>query len=93
MSGIQNVGVRELRQQLSQYLRRVAAGEVFRVSERGRPVALLGPLPEEAGTVERLLAQGRIREARYDLLTLGPPPARPARIPISDALAAERAER
>jgi prevent-host-death family protein len=93
MSSDQTVGVRELRQHLSRYLRRVAEGEVFRVSDRGRPVALLGPLPEEAGVVERLLAQGRIREARFDLLTLGLPPARPARVPISRALAAERAER
>ena len=93
MPQIKTVGVWELRQQLSRYLRRVAAGEVFRVSEHGRPVALLGPLPEEAGAVERLIAQGRIREARYDVLTLGPPPERPVRVPISEALAAERAER
>jgi prevent-host-death family protein len=93
MSKVQTVGVRDLRQHLSRYLRRVAGGEVFRVSERGTPVALLGPLPEEAGAVERLLAQGRIREPRYDLLTLGPPPAQPVRTPISQALAAEREER
>jgi hypothetical protein len=43
--------------------------------------------------VERLLAQRRVREARYDLLTLGPPPARPVRTPISEALEAEREER
>jgi prevent-host-death family protein len=93
VSKVESVGIRELRQHLSRYLRRVSGGEVFRVSERGRPVALLGPLPEEAGPMERLLAKGRIREARYDLLTLGPPPSQPVRVPISQALAAEREER
>jgi hypothetical protein len=42
--------------------------------------------------IERLVAEGRLREALHDLLTLGPPPAQPVRMPISEALAAERGE-
>jgi len=42
------VGVRELRQNLSKYLRRVLSGETLEVTEGGRPVAVLAPLREEA---------------------------------------------
>ncbi len=40
-----DVGVRELKQHLSQYLDRAERGEVIRVTERGRPKAILAPLP------------------------------------------------
>jgi len=36
-----DVGVRELKQHLSEYLRRVADGQTVRVTDRGVPVALL----------------------------------------------------
>lgn len=39
-----DVGVRELKQRLSEYLERVARGEVIRVTDRGRPKALLTPI-------------------------------------------------
>jgi prevent-host-death family protein len=55
-----DVSVRELRQNLSVYLRRVEAGEALRVTTRGRPVAMLTPLPE-AGLWERLVAEGRLQ--------------------------------
>lgn len=40
-----DVGVRELKQHLSEYLRRVERGETIRVTDRGVPKALLSPLP------------------------------------------------
>ncbi len=40
-----DVGVRELKAKLSEYLDRAEAGEVIRVTDRGKPKALLGPLP------------------------------------------------
>jgi prevent-host-death family protein len=43
--GLDHVGVRELRQNLSVYLRRVRRGEPLVVTERGLPVATLQPLP------------------------------------------------
>ena len=70
------VGVRELRQNLSVYLDRVKSGETLEVTERGQPVARLGPLP--AGNVtayDRLMAEGHIRASSGDLLELGPPAA------------------
>jgi prevent-host-death family protein len=57
------VGVRELRQNLSVYLDRVVAGETLVVSARGRPVAVLAPLPQPSTTVERLVAAGRATAA------------------------------
>jgi prevent-host-death family protein len=53
------VGIRELRQNLSQYLERVAAGERFEVTERNLPVTILAPLPGRSSARERLIAAGR----------------------------------
>lgn len=53
------IGIRELRQRASEYLRRVEAGETIEVTDRGRPVALLTPIPK-APPVERLRASGDI---------------------------------
>jgi len=39
------VGVRELKQRLSEYLERAARGEVIQVTDRGVPKAVIGPLP------------------------------------------------
>jgi prevent-host-death family protein len=43
-----DVGVHELKQRLSEYLDRAERGELVRVTDRGRPKALLGPLPGPA---------------------------------------------
>jgi prevent-host-death family protein len=42
------VGVRELKNRLSTFLRRVADGERITVTDRGRPIAVLGPSGESA---------------------------------------------
>jgi prevent-host-death family protein len=39
------VGIRELKQHLSEYLDRAERGEVVTVTDRGVPKAMLGPLP------------------------------------------------
>jgi prevent-host-death family protein len=57
-----DVGVRELKQRLSEYLDRAERGELVRVTDRGRPKALLGPLPGRA-RVEEGVAQGWIEPA------------------------------
>ena len=46
-STMQQIGVRELRQQASRYLKRVQAGEAFEVTDNGRPVARLVPVPPD----------------------------------------------
>jgi prevent-host-death family protein len=85
------VGVRELRQNLSVYLARVQKGEALRVTERGRVVAMLVPLPHTATLVESLVAAGRATPARRTLESLGKPPKGPAR-PLSAVLKALREE-
>jgi prevent-host-death family protein len=86
------VGVRELRQNLSVYLRRIARGERFEVTDRGRRVALLVPIDEDATPLQRLVAAGLARPAQGDLLELGPPPGKPTRT-LGKALIDGRAER
>lgn len=86
----QQVGVRELRQNLSRYLERVTAGERFEVTEHHQPIAILSPLPGKSSAVERLLASGRITPARLELTELGPPQDRPREMTISEALAEQR---
>lgn len=39
-----DVGVRELKQRLSEYLRRVEQGETIRVTDRGVPKAVISPV-------------------------------------------------
>jgi prevent-host-death family protein len=46
-----DIGVRELRTDVSAVLRRVEAGESLRVTVRGRPVAAIVPLATRPGTV------------------------------------------
>jgi prevent-host-death family protein len=86
------VGVRELRQNLSKYLRRVERGERLEVTERGRPVAVLAPLGEPNTPLDRLVATGRVLPPHGDLLELLPPRGRPSTA-TSDALMDERVER
>ncbi|CCC45741.1 Conserved protein of unknown function, putative antitoxin [Mycobacterium canettii CIPT 140060008] len=57
-----SVGVRALRQRASELLRRVEAGETIEITDRGRPVALLSPMPE-GGPYRRMLASGEIERA------------------------------
>lgn len=66
------VGVRELRQNLSVYLARLKTGTVFRVTDRGRAVAMLIPIPQQSTAVERLIASGRATRPKHDLLSIRP---------------------
>jgi prevent-host-death family protein len=79
---MKTIGVRQLRQRASEYLRRVEAGSTVEVTARGRAVALLVPV-RHAGRRERLVAQGRIAPGSGDLLDLGRPlpPARGIPLP------------
>jgi prevent-host-death family protein len=81
------VGVRELRQNLSVYLRRVEQGETLDVTDRGRTVARLGPLPaSDSGVLERLIADHRARPATGRIESLPEPIAVDAAESVSEAL-------
>jgi prevent-host-death family protein len=66
------VGVRELRQTASELLRRVAQGETFEITDRGRPVAILSPVPE-GSPLERLRATGSVEPATEEVDDLPEP--------------------
>lgn len=87
------VGVRELRQNLSVYLRRVRKGETFEVTERGQPVARLTPLAEHADARSRLVAEGRLIPRRTDSRDLPPPIDDPTLRPTSEILDELREDR
>ncbi len=70
---MRTIGIRELRQQASLYLREVERGGTIEVTDRGRPVARLVPVPKQESNYERMVADGRIRPATGDPLDLGPP--------------------
>jgi prevent-host-death family protein len=86
------VGVRELRQNLSVHLRRVLRGETLEVTDHGQPVAILAPLPKRQSVLDRLQAEGRLIPATGDLLALKRRRIRAPR-PTSDMLDEERADR
>lgn len=56
------VGIRALKQNASAVVARAAAGEMVTITDRGRPVAQLAPLP--ASRVRALCDAGRLRTAR-----------------------------
>jgi prevent-host-death family protein len=84
-----DVAVRELKAKLSAYLKRAAAGEVITVTDRGRPVAVLGPVLDaidlaaavEAGWVTPASTSGLRPVRRYR-----------SRSSVEQALAEDRAE-
>lgn len=84
-----DVGVRELKQHLSEYLDRAERGELLRVTDRGRPKALLGPLPGQA-RVEQGISEGWITPGSDG--RLGPTQRHEGSVSVSDALAEDRGE-
>ncbi|MSQ27472.1 MAG: type II toxin-antitoxin system prevent-host-death family antitoxin [Dehalococcoidia bacterium] len=89
---MQQIKIRELRQHASAWLRKVQAGERFEVTDRGRPVALLVPLPQ-GGVLDHLIASGEATPAEGDLLDLGPPIAPMQGVPLpSEILEIMRAD-
>ncbi|MBJ7458810.1 MAG: type II toxin-antitoxin system prevent-host-death family antitoxin [Thermoleophilaceae bacterium] len=92
----ESVGIAELRQNLSRYLKLVAAGQSLIVTDHNRPVAVLGPVPvkKRSAKLERLIAEGKVRPARSNL---GFPPPLDIELPpgitseqIFDELRADR---
>jgi prevent-host-death family protein len=83
------VGVRALKQNASAVVAEAAAGDVVTITDRGRPVAQLVPLP--ASRLDSLVAAGRARPPKRSLADLGSPPARRSGQPsLSSVLAAMR---
>lgn len=84
-----DVGIRELKQRLSEYLDRAERGEVLRVTDRGRPKAVLGPVPGRA-RIDDGIAAGWIKQGTGS--PLGPAPRGKASRRVLDVLAEDRGE-
>jgi prevent-host-death family protein len=86
-----DVGVRELKQHLSEYLERAARGEAIRVTDRGVPKAILGPVP---GTVrlDEGIANGWISPPQARGASPGKVRRARATVRIDDILAEDRGE-
>ena len=84
-----DVGIRELKQHLSEYLDRAERGEVLRVTDRGRPKAVLGPVPGRA-RIEDGIRDGWITPGMAS--PLGPVRRSKASRRVLDVLAEDRGE-
>lgn len=85
-----SVGIRELRQRASELLRLVESGEVIEITDRGRPVALLTPIPD-LDPLERLRAAGEVISAIGSIDDLPEPlELEPGQEPASVVLARQR---
>ena len=89
----QRVGIRELRQNLSVYVKRVREeGRAYEVTERGEPVARLAPLEDRpTSLIEQMIADGRITPPSRRIDDLPPPVKLPGR-PLSEILQEMRDE-
>lgn len=94
MPNLPRVGIRELRQNLSVYVREVRErGRTYEVTEHGRSVARLTPLTDAPrSTLDHMIAEGRATPAKRDIASL-PPPQRGRRgKPLSQILQEMRDE-
>jgi prevent-host-death family protein len=87
MTTTMDVGIRELKKYLSEYVERASKGEHLRVTLRGKPVATLGPLPG-TNRLEDGVSEGWITPGSED------PPVEVAALPasrtISEVIAEDR---
>jgi prevent-host-death family protein len=88
---MQRVGIRELRQNASAVLRRVAAGEIVEVTDRGRAVARIVPM-NEVSRLGQLVDEGRASGVTGDLLDVKPIPRSAGKPVLSKILADMRAD-
>lgn len=88
------IGVRDLRQNASKYLARVEAGEAFDVTNHGRLVARLVPVPAELRSRQDLIAAGVVTPARRPrrITDIRPRVLRDSERDASDVLAEMRDE-
>lgn len=88
---MEQIGARELRHRLREYLARADGGERFEVTLFGRPVAYLGPPSTDRTILARLINEGRITPAANpDTSSLPSPIAITTGMSATDALLAER---
>jgi prevent-host-death family protein len=83
---MERVGVRELRQNLSVYLRKVKRGQALEVTERGKTVARLVPPSTGDEWLDRMIMAGKIRPPRNPGPLPTPVKLPPGAKPLSEIL-------
>jgi prevent-host-death family protein len=82
-----SIGIRELRQHASRYVRMAKAGRRVAVTERGALVAYLVPAEEPANLLAQLEASGEYLPPVGSVLDLlPPPPVPPGKRPLSEVV-------
>jgi prevent-host-death family protein len=90
---MRRIGIRELQQHASRWVRQAAAGESFEVTDRGRPVARLVPIPEQETGLAALERAGRLsRGTGRSMLDIEPAPRVPGSRSLSEILQEMRDE-
>lgn len=85
------VGIRELKRRLSDYVEQASRGEVIQVTDRGRPKAILAPLPGR-GRLEQGIAEGWIRPGNGKAPDLGRRRRYRPRRPTAEVIAEDRGD-
>jgi len=94
MTHMEVVGIREMRQNLSRYARRVRQGESFLITDRGQEIAVLGPAPGRSTVLDRLVADRHAKRGQGSVLDVlqelpSPIPGPPSQ-EVLDQLRSER---
>lgn len=88
---MEGMGIRALRDSLTQTIRRVRSGEAVEITHDGKPVAALSP--HQPTRLEQLIAEGKLRPSlRAPKRPLPPPLKQTGRITASEALADDRGD-
>jgi len=87
---MEQIGIRALKQNASAVVARAAAGEALVITDNGRPVAQIMPLPTDR--LDALDQAGLLRTATATASEIGPPAPRDGRRTLGDALREMRDE-
>jgi prevent-host-death family protein len=93
LADVDQVGVRQLRQNASALLDRVATGVTIRITNHGRPVAQLTPLGGQRQGRADLIATGDLQPGRGDVLGVEPVQASQGAPSTDELLAGLREDR
>ena len=86
LAGMESIGIRELRQNASRYVREAKAGRRVAVTERGKLAAYLVPAEPPSSILDQLEAEGKCSPAMGHILDFPLPPP-PGSRPLSEILA------
>ena len=86
-----SVGIRELKAQLSRYLRQVEAGDTVVITDRGKPVGQIVPVAQSVDEKMRdLVKRGVVAWNGQKLKPVDPVPIKPGSPMVSDLLLEDR---